>query len=769
MTDSPIRETWVVCDAARARAPADALRLTLGGRGCSISVDIGGIVGALSGTLSPQFHDLIRIASFVLAADGAVSRGRSDDDDDGEKWHRHFRFIVGVDDPDFWSTPGIRNPLEATLGFLSQDTFQFEFVPRGKKPPRQLMFAGPHGEPLVPWDDVQEVSLFSGGLDSFAGSADLIFRQNRYAVLVSHRSATKVTSVQNTLVAELSRLAREHGYRAPQHVALTLSRNKEQLRPERTQRTRSLLYAVIAGAVASLIGHDRLCAYENGIIAMNLPIAGSVVGARATRTAHPRVLVGFGKILSEVAGRTMTVENPFALKSRSELIRELASSPVLELAKLTVSCAYVHRQSTMHPHCGVCSQCLDRRFGFLGADMGEHDSELGYAVHLTRDPWEQASARDLLLNWIGAAYAYSECKSADDFLATHGDAARAVPFLMQSCGLDADAANRAVFDLHKRHGVAIRHVVDGIQTSAGKSRRSAENTLPSLLARPVRKTATRAGPNIEHVEFGIENRCLFIGGEWRITFRNGTSFAAPDSNGLRHLSTLLRSPGSVYTATALLDLTEHREPPNVLVLDDRGKRAVQAHVRTIEEERDEAQEVGDVDGAARCQSEIDALTQLVASSKEAAAPGTDAIAKAVEKDIRTALAVIREHSRLLADHLMKNLQIGSVLWYRRSALIWDVSLLTMPACPGTEWVPAKALVDANIHAIRNAREVARFCKRLEVPTRPGKTKSGGDHPRRRMVHEPTFRQALRRQQAEERHLQNTADRALTERSRRSGK
>ncbi|HEX5050426.1 MAG TPA: hypothetical protein VFZ65_01510 [Planctomycetota bacterium] len=761
------RETWVLCDdATRPSAPADALHLTLGEKGQSITVNIGGIDGALTGRLAPRFHDLIRIAAFVLAADGAVGRGKANDDDKGEKWHRTFHLVAGVDDPGFWNQAEVIGAIEGTLGFLSQDNFHFEFQPRGKKPNRQLVFSGPQGEPVVPWHDVEEVSLFSGGLDSFAGAADLILGQKRSTVLVSHRSATKVTAVQNGLFDDLRRIAEEHGCPPPEHVAVTLARHESRLRGEHTQRTRSFLYAAIAGAVANLIGRNRVCMYENGIIAINLPIAGSVVGARATRTAHPRVLSGFAKILSQVAGRTFEVRNPFALRTRAEIIKGLASSPALPLAKRTVSCAHVHRQSKMHPHCGICSQCIDRQFGFLGAGMEEHDSGVGYDVQLAHGEWKDEGARALLLNWVGAADSYTGCENADGFLDAFGDAARAVPFIMESCGVDANAASQAVYDLHRRHGEAVRRVIEEVKLTGKKARSLTMNTLQALLLRK-RPTKIPRGGGPERFPFGIENRLVFGAGSWRITFRNGPVLTLPDAKGLRYLSFLLRAPATVYLASTLIDLAEGREPSKNVVLDERGKYAVQDHIHSIEAERGRAQEMCDEQAAARCQTEIDALTDLMARKGDVV-PGSGAIAEAVESDLRSAIAAIKEANPVLGHHLEDNLQLGAVLWYHRSAPNWDTAPAPAPDASASVWVPARTLVDAEVHVIRGPREVGRFCERFEVPTRRGKTKAGREHQRRLEVHAPTFRAALRRQQAEERLLQDAADRALTEREKRAG-
>ena len=46
-------------------------------------------------------------------------------------------------------------------------------------------------------------------------------------------------------------------------------------------------------------GFDLLRFYENGVVSMNLPMSAQVVGTRATRTTHPRVLAGFEQLFRQ--------------------------------------------------------------------------------------------------------------------------------------------------------------------------------------------------------------------------------------------------------------------------------------------------------------------------------------------------------------------------------------------------------------------------------------------------------------------------------------
>ena len=60
-----------------------------------------------------------------------------------------------------------------------------------------------------------EVMLFSGGIDSFAGAAELLSQGKRVA-LVSHRSVGTITKVQQDLVNDLrGRLGSTHVFHVP--------------------------------------------------------------------------------------------------------------------------------------------------------------------------------------------------------------------------------------------------------------------------------------------------------------------------------------------------------------------------------------------------------------------------------------------------------------------------------------------------------------------------------------------------------------------------
>jgi 7-cyano-7-deazaguanine synthase in queuosine biosynthesis len=317
----------------------------------------------------------------------------------------------------------------------------------------------PKGEPVLSWDNIKEVVLFSGGLDSLGGVADRFLREEQNIIAVSHRSADKTYSTQRRLLNAVRALA---PHRLLPHVAIRIHRHENRLRTERTQRSRSFLYAAIAGTVARLIGLRRILFYENGPIALNLPISRQLVGAKGTRTAHPKVLRGFADIISRVAGETFEVHNPFQMKTRAEVIEHIDGCGAGDLMRKTVSCAYTTkkgRSQIQYPHCGVYSQCVDRQFSFRAAGLQHLDSDEGYEVHLVNDEWTSEDARVMLLDYVDAAERFSRCKNREEFLSLFGETTRAMQGLYEGVSQGIEQIAQAIFELHKRHGEGVMRVV----------------------------------------------------------------------------------------------------------------------------------------------------------------------------------------------------------------------------------------------------------------------------------------------------------------------
>ena len=231
-----------------------------------------------------------------------------------------------------------------------------------------------------------EVILFSGGLDSFAGTVEELVAHGKKVALVSHRSAPKIIDAQNYLIDQLRR---RFGADRVLHVPVRANL-KDDLGKEPTHRTRSFLFAAIGAVTAQLLDRQRICFFENGVVSLNLPPVGQVVGARATRTTHPQAMAGFRRVLSAVLGQPFDVTNPYAWMTKTEVIDRIVQNGCGDLIRHTRSCTRVHAMTKLHPHCGQCSQCIDRRFAVLAAGQEHEDPADAYKVDLLlggREAW----------------------------------------------------------------------------------------------------------------------------------------------------------------------------------------------------------------------------------------------------------------------------------------------------------------------------------------------------------------------------------------------
>ena len=350
-----------------------------------------------------------------------------------------------------WSQSDVQDLLVGTLGFLSDDDYAFEFVRHPEPAPRGLQhhldFTASVDRGFVPDD----VVLFSGGLDSLAGAVESLIGQGRKVALVSHQASPMIMSKQSGLAAALRE--RTESFQLF-HVPITVNKGHEEA-VEFTQRSRSFLFATLGLVVARLFGRNRVTFHENGVVSVNLPVSSHVLGTRATRTTHPRVLSDLSRLFSAILEEPVTVENPYFWKTKSDLVCSIADHGCADLIAETLSCTRVREATRRKRHCGVCSQCLDRRFGILGAGLGEHEPADAYVVDLFRG--ERRPGPDVTMTESYVLHALKlATMSEQTFLNSFGQVFRVLPYLPGSP--EENAAK--LHELHRRHGQTVEAVIN---------------------------------------------------------------------------------------------------------------------------------------------------------------------------------------------------------------------------------------------------------------------------------------------------------------------
>ena len=512
-------EHRVRCLSPFIKSDGDAqLRLSIDGNQVGIKLSISHLNAHLVAELPDRALDLLEVAAVVYGADAAVSRGGTADQQMGAKWHRHFEVEMPVRDCVFWQDNETVMALEEMLMFLSGDRFVFRFTRKNEMDGART--------PFFKFDEnsawrATRVMMFSGGLDSFAGALEEIAEQGQRVALVSHFSASKIAPTQRNLYQAL---VNKFGAGTCRHIRVQVQMVGSGLK-EGSHRARSFLFAALGAVAAQAFGLQRVSFHENGVVSLNLPPVGNVLGTRATRTTHPQTMAHFSGFLGRVFAAEVRVDNPYFWRTKKDVVELIARLGMSDQIAHTRSCADVHNQTRQYPHCGRCSQCIDRRFAILAAGLERFDPEEAYRVALMTDPRNSLIDREIALSYLRTARAYEQM--------TATDLERSFPAVLSTVAhLDQppDTALAMVTQMLKRHGKG----VSGVLRQAfgnGDAEDFPEASLPRLYgeeerrgALPMIEAPTIPAAPLSQIALSVDERARRVVIDGRVTIaRNATA------------------------------------------------------------------------------------------------------------------------------------------------------------------------------------------------------------------------------------------------------
>lgn len=309
--------------------------------------------------------------------------------------------------------------------------------------------------------------MFSGGLDSLAGAVETA-EKGENLILVSHRTIATIEKRQRQLRDQLQAAYPEVKML---HIPVCLHLTKNHRSSEPTQRTRSFLFASLAAVVAHSTEAGGIRLFENGVVSINLPVADEVLGARASRTTHPRTLFDFEEFLSLVMKSSLIVDNPFIWNTKTDIVGKVAKSRDPSLIGLSRSCAHTMFTTKSRWHCGQCSQCIDRRIAVIAAKAEKFDQEKDYEVPVFSGPRKAGYDQNIAINYVRQARELKEL-GADRIVERYADQViEANRFL----GNNQQSAQK-ICDLLERHGNIVSEVVSA--QIAANSMKLFNGTLP---------------------------------------------------------------------------------------------------------------------------------------------------------------------------------------------------------------------------------------------------------------------------------------------------
>lgn len=271
---------------------AERLNIDLWGRNPNVFLKIHNITDAVMKNPPAVLLDLLDLAAYLYAGDQCVPRGGTRSFDYGDRWDRRLRYVIPLRKPKAWDRAEVKEALAELLGWMTDDQFEFSFPKYEEAPklPSYLEFDKDTPNPT----GIEEVCLFSGGLDSLAGAVKEAVVDGRRVALVSHSPAPQLHKRQEQLLKALAEKCKPR--KRPFFVHVWANKSSK-LTKDTSQRIRSFLYASLGAVIAGVFKLNRIRFYENGPISLNLPICEQLVGARVTRVTHPQTLAGMSKLL----------------------------------------------------------------------------------------------------------------------------------------------------------------------------------------------------------------------------------------------------------------------------------------------------------------------------------------------------------------------------------------------------------------------------------------------------------------------------------------
>ena len=649
----------------------------------SLNLRVQSLAGTVISSINSHAADLVRIASFIYGADQSVSRGGIADVY-GEDWRRHMTLCIPVTEPGFWMQESVRSQITDVLTFLTDDDWEFHFCEADGE--TQQISLSLEDSTLLGSPD--SVILFSGGADSLCTTVEAVVHNNRRPVLISHRPSPHLDSRQRHLSGHLR--DRFSGWTFP-HLSFWIHRKGSDA-ADTSQRSRSFLFASLGAAIAAELGLRDIFLGDNGIVSLNLPINDQLVGALASRSTHPKFIHSFNSLLSEIFDGQITISNPLSTRTRAEVLGILKAADCPELLAETNSCSHTRGRPAETPHCGYCSQCVDRRFGAIAAGLQEYDPgdryELDLFVQSLRDG-EPRTIAESFVRFARKIHDVPEETLFDEF-----------PQLFD-CILPTDVTpHQTALDattMLKRHA---SNVLDVVATMIARNRHElAENSLPSdCLLRLVAGSAVRSQDRApEH-----ENVFRRDGQNWTVTYQGRTQLYS-HAKGMAYLARLLAHPGQEFRALDLANDLSPRDGPidatrqtsrssypsdaenlraqgsesSESILDQQARREYRERLEQLKDLQSRAGHSKDHDLMVNLSTEIEFLEQELKTStglsgRSRKFPGqAERARQAVGNNIRRSLKNLADYHPQLHRHLKGSIKIGNFCSYQEDpAPVW---------------------------------------------------------------------------------------------------
>ncbi|PEM44313.1 7-cyano-7-deazaguanine synthase [Bacillus toyonensis] len=298
---------------------------------------------------------------------------------------RNINLTVPVFNPTLWLDHV--KIIEDLANWVSEDIFNISLVVNSSQ------FEG-YTNSLIAANQ-NDVTLFSGGLDSFAGAYHN-YKNNIKSDYIGFINKGEEKTKQINIA---------QFYRQVFDDSTEILLIPKLVSKKRTfiQSTRSLLYLALAIAKAYFNNSQNVYLYENGILSLNPEI----FNRYTTKTTHPKTIFMYKSLLKRV-NININIHHPFLFKTKGQIINDMS-----EKFKTRIKHTFTCGQGRSHPQrihtgqCGICIPCILRKISLASYDNEKYDVIYKYPYDIdVNDIKENIYRKDYIsnLNYFDAYY-----------------------------------------------------------------------------------------------------------------------------------------------------------------------------------------------------------------------------------------------------------------------------------------------------------------------------------------------------------------------------
>lgn len=301
------------------------------------------------GRIPDEAFSLMLLSAIVYSIDRSVNRHKYSIDG----WSREFDVDIKL--PASAEFQQCKNDIDRMLSFLTGDYWNCNFI-------ENVLVEYPKFKPNTYYDNITQVNLFSGGLDSLIGAIDYVANNPNGKLYLSSHYDSYMTGPKTDQSRVRKELLKIYGksivYR--EGVCITPGLSKET-----SCRSRSFVFIALANIIATY-AKCNVVIPENGSVSLNFPLSRSRRAACSTRTTHPIFLSQFQTLLVKLRLSTK-VYNPYEFNTKGEMVMNCANRDFLiKTLPLSNSCGkrnmHQHMYDDSHAtHCAHCMPCMYRK------------------------------------------------------------------------------------------------------------------------------------------------------------------------------------------------------------------------------------------------------------------------------------------------------------------------------------------------------------------------------------------------------------------------